>query len=163
VSRPALSATYAAVLEAAGFARHAPGGPDGPDAYRRPARAPWLIEARGGGSGDPGHVDVALTLERAAALVGPVHRALSPAVLASALPDIVASLEALADAAERLRCPDCNGLERLEEDGAGPYLACGQVRRGRRPFDHAKGGARCRRNLVMSALIVYGSDGGEGG
>lgn len=153
MSRRPLPAAFAAVLEAAGFARHAAAG--GTDAYRRPARAPWLIEARQGGDG-AGHVDVALTLAGAgaAALVGPVHRALSPAALASALPDITASLEALAEAAERLRCPDCNGLEALREDEAGAYLACGQPRRGRRPFDG--GGARCRRNLVMAALIVYG-------
>jgi hypothetical protein len=163
MSRRPVSAAFAAVLEAAGFARHAAAGTGGLDAYRRPARAPWLIEARQGGDGVGGHVDVALTLAgaEAAALVGPVHRALSPAALASALPDIIASLEALAEAAERLRCPDCNGLEALQEDEAGPYLACGQPRRGRRPFDG--GGARCRRNLVMAALIVYGSAAADAG
>jgi hypothetical protein len=154
-SASAAYAAYAAVLEASGFVRDAGGrGTDGPGAFRRPARAPWLIEARQVGDG-AGHVDVALTLAGAGAgaLVGPVHRALSPAALASALPDITASLEALAEAAERLRCPDCNGLETLREDESGAYLACGQPRRGRRPFDG--GGARCRRNLVMAALIVY--------
>lgn len=153
---------YAAVLEAAGFSRTAIGAAIPSDAWRRPARAPWVIEARPSGDG-ASHVDVGLTLPGpgAAALLGPVHRTLSPSALAAALADITASLEALADAAERLRCPDCNGLEALRESEDGPFVACGQPRRGRRPFDGAT--RRCRRDLVMAALVVHGDPGDRRG
>jgi hypothetical protein len=151
------SAAFAGVLEAAGFARLAAAGAGAVvEIHRRAAGGPFVIEARASGEG---HVDVGLTLPSPRApLVGPVHRALSPGALASALPDILASLEALADAAERLRCPDCNGLEAIHEGEDGPFIACGQPRRGRRPFDGAE--KRCRRDLVMAALIVHGDPGG---
>jgi hypothetical protein len=151
VERP-IPPAYADVLEAAGFARAAPSGATGP--WRRPACAPWVIEARPSADG-AGHVDMGLTLPRgvAAALLGPVHRALSPAALAAALPDVVASLEALAEAAERLRCADCNGLEAVQDGEDGSFLACNQPRRGRKPFDGAA--RRCRRDLVMAALVVH--------
>lgn len=147
---------YAVVLEAAGFSRAALAG--GPDAWRRSARAPWLVEARSSADG-AAHVDVGLTVPGAGAapLLGPVHRALSPAALAAALPDVLASLEALADAAERLRCPDCNGLEAVRDGECGAFLACGQPRRGRKPFDGAA--KRCRRDLVMAALVVHADPG----
>ena len=150
---------YAGVLEAAGFAPLA-AARAGVEIHRRPARGPFVIEARR--AHGEGHVDLGLTLPSPRApLVGPVHRALSPEALSSALPDIVASLEALAMAAEQLRCPDCDGLEAIHENEEGPFIACGQARRGRRPFDGAE--RRCRRDLVMAALIVHGDPGGGPG
>jgi hypothetical protein len=162
MARPPFPAAYAAVLEAAGFSRDPIAAASASDAWRRPARAPWVIEARPSGDG-ASHLDVGLTLPGpgAAALLGPVHRALSPSALAAALADITASLEALADAAERLRCPDCNGLEAIREGEGGPFLACGQPRRGRRPFDGAT--RRCRRDLVMAALVVHADPGDRRG
>jgi hypothetical protein len=144
---------YAAVLTGAGFRRHPLGGrPAEVDVYRRPAPGRWALEARQEGRG--GHVDVGLTLEPGGGtLVGPVHRALSAPALASALPHITASLEALAAAAESLRCPECQSWEVMREGKDGPFLACGQPRRGRKPFDRTV--RLCRRNLVVAALIVY--------
>ncbi len=142
-----------AALRRAGFRRHvAAGAPGVAPAYRRPGPGHWFLEARQ--HGDDGPVDVALTIDApGGALVGPVHRALSAAALSSALPHIVSSLEALARAAESLRCPDCSSWPLLAEGEDGPTLACGEPRRGRRPFDRAV--RRCRRTLVISALIVY--------
>jgi hypothetical protein len=155
MSRWSLGTEYAAALAGAGFSRHLRAGATGagPEVYRRPVRARWCLEARLG-EGRHGFVDVGLTLEpRGGILVGPIHRSLSPAALALALPHIVASLEALAQAAESLRCPDCNSGEALQEGPDGPFLACSQPRSGRRPFDTTV--QICRRNLVMGALIVY--------
>jgi hypothetical protein len=150
-----MSPEYAAPLAAAGFARHrvAGGTPAEREVYRRPARGRWVLQAHQEGQG-AGHVDVGVTLDvGTGALIGPVHRALSPAALAAALPHITASLEALALAAESLRCPDCNAWDVMKDGEDGPYLACGQQRGGRRPFDRAD--RRCRRNLVMAPLIVH--------
>ncbi len=149
--RRSTASEVAAALAAAGFHRHdAAGGTAGERAvFRRPAQGRWVLEARH----DGGHVDVGLTLEDAGGvLIGPVHRALSPAALASALPHITASLESLAAAAESLRCPKCNAWAVRKEGEDGPFLACGQPK-GRKPF--SRGVTRCRRSLVMSALIVY--------
>jgi hypothetical protein len=88
------------------------------------------------------------------ALVGPVHRALSEAALASALPHIVASLEALARAADSLRCPTCNSWPVMKDGADGPILACPQPAAGRNPFDATV--RPCRRHLVMGGLIVHG-------
>jgi hypothetical protein len=155
MSRRSVNPEYAAALAAAGFSRHVvtAGTARELDVYRRPAQGHWFVEARQEGPGD-GHVDVGLTLEPGGgALIGPVHRALSAAALASALPHITASLEALAEAAERLRCPTCKSWAVVNEGEGGPFLACGQPMRSRRPFDGTI--HTCRRNLVMSALIVY--------
>ncbi len=152
---PPMPPEYAAPLAAAGFARLvlAAGSPAEREVYRRAARGRWVLQARRDGEG-VGHVDVGLTLEvGTGALIGPVHRALSPVALAAALPHITASLEALAAAAESLRCPDCNAWDVLKEGEDGAYLACGEQRRGRRPFDQAD--RRCRRSLVMAPLIVH--------
>ena len=154
MSRRSVDPEYAAALAAAGFRRHviAAGTAGEIDVYRRPAQGRWLLEARQEGPGD-GHVDVGLTLDPGGgALIGPVHRALSAAALASALPHITASLEALAEAAERMRCPNCKSWAVVNEGEGGPFLACGQPT-SRTPF--AGTIHTCRRNLVMSALIVY--------
>ncbi len=151
-----VSPEYAAALADAGFRRHviAAAGTAGElDVYRRPALERWVLEARQEGEGD-GHVDVALTLDPGGgALIGPIHRALSADALSSALPHITASLEALAEAAEALRCPTCTSWAVVSDGDGSPFLACGQPMRSRRPFDRTI--RMCRRNLVMSALIVY--------
>ncbi len=146
---------HASALAGAGFRRHviATGTQEEREVYRRPARGPWFLEARREGDG---HVDVGLTLDsEGGVLVGPVHRALSAAALAAALPHITASLETLAGAAESLRCPECKSWAVMTEGADGPFLACGQTIRGRRPFDRAI--RRCRRNLALASLIVYGA------
>ncbi len=150
-----VSPAIAAALSAAGFCRHlvAEGTAGELDVYRRPAQGRWFVEAREDGDRG-GHVDVGLTMDSpGGALMGPIHRALSAAALAAALPHITASLTALAEAAESLRCPDCSSWPVMKEGDDGPFLACGEPRRGRRPFDRAL--RTCRRNLVLSALIVY--------
>lgn len=152
---PPMLPEYAAPLAAAGFTRRvvAAGSPAEREVYRRPARGRWVLQAHREGTG-AGHVDVGLTLEvGTGALIGTVHRALSPAALAAALPHITESLDALAAAAESLRCPDCNAWDVMREGEDGPYLACGQQRKGRRPFDRSD--RRCRRNLIMAPLIVH--------
>lgn len=162
MARPPMPPEYAAPLAAAGFTRQvlARGSPSEREVYRRAARGRWVLQAHLEGEG-AGHVDVGLTLEPGTgALVGPVHRALSPAALAAALPHITASLEALAVAAESLRCPDCNAWDVMKEGEDGAYLACGQQRRGRRPFDLVD--RRCRRHLVMAPLVVHRDPGSSG-
>ncbi len=148
---------YAAALAGAGFRHQAVAAGTAsrePEVYRRPAEGRWFLEARPGEDG-AGHIDVGLTLDAGGGLlIGPIHRALSPAALASALPHIVASLEALAVAAESLRCPRCNSWAVMKDGADGPYLACGKARRNRKPFQQTI--QKCRRNLVMAALIVYG-------
>lgn len=149
-----MSPEHASELAGAGFRRHviAAGTPGEHDVYRRPAQGRWMIEARHEGDG---HVDLGLTLDReGGVLVGPVHRALSAAALASALAHITASLDALAEAAESLRCPSCNAWAVMSDGPDGPFLGCGQPVRSRTPFDRTI--RRCRRNLVLAALIVYG-------
>jgi hypothetical protein len=145
---------HAAALGAAGFRRHiVAGGHSGGeiDVYRRRAEGRWWLEARQ--SGDT--VDVGLTVDAGGGvLIGPVHRALSVQALVSALPHIVESLEALASTAESLRCPKCNSWAVVKDGPDGPFLACGQARRTRRPLERKV--RRCRRSLVMAALIVYG-------
>lgn len=145
---------HASALAAAKFRRHvvAAGTAGEHDVYRRPAPGRWFLEAR---CEDEGHVDVGLTLDReGGALIGPIHRTLSAAALASALPDITASLEAVAEAAESLRCPTCNSWAVMSEGADGPFLSCAQPVRSRRPLQRTHG--RCRRNLVLAALIVHG-------
>jgi hypothetical protein len=149
-----MSPEHASALAGAGFRRHviAAGAPGEHEVYRRQAHGPWVLEARREGDG---HVDVGLTLDsEGGALIGPVHRALSAAALASALPHITASLEALAGAAESLRCPSCKSWAVMTEGADGPFLACGQPVRSRKPLDRTI--RRCRRNLVLAALFVYG-------
>ncbi len=145
---------HAAALAAARFGRHvvAAGTAEEHDVYRRPAQGRWFLEARHEADG---YVDVGLTLDQeGGALIGPIHRALSPAALAAALPDITASLEAVAAAAESLRCPTCNAWAVMSEGADGPFLSCAQPVRSRKPLQRAHG--RCRRNLVLSPLIVHG-------
>ncbi len=155
MSRRPVGPGYAAALSGVGFHRHAmASGTEGElDVYRRPAQGRWVLEARQE-QGPDAYVDVGLTLDSGqGGLIGPIHRALSPAALASALPHIVASLEALAEAAESLRCPNCNSWAVMMDGENGPFLACGQPRKSRRPFDRTI--QRCRQNLLMEALIVY--------
>lgn len=155
-TRTSVSAPFAAALAGAGFQRRVLAQrPEGElDAWRRPAPAGWVVEAHEERDPEGGWVDVGLTLDSGrGALLGPVHRALSPAALVSALPHVVASLEALAAASEALRCPDCVLGESLAEDADGPYLACGQPGRGRRSFDRTL--RRCRRDLVLATLVVH--------
>lgn len=148
---------YAAALRAAGFQRLAvrgSGAAGDVDVYRRPADGRWWLEARQEGDA----VDVGLTVDTGGGLlIGPVHRALSAPALASALPHIVDALEALATTAESLRCPSCHSWAVMKDGAEGPYLACGQPRRTRRPLERTI--RRCRRSLVMTALIVYGERG----
>ena len=148
---------YAAALRAAAFRRQVLAGGAGPgdiDVYRRHAEGRWSLEARQNGD----TVDVGLTVETGGGvLIGPIHRALSASVLASALPHIVESLAALASTAESLRCPKCNSWAVMKDGADGPYLACGQARRTRKPLERTL--RRCRRSLVMPALIVYGERG----
>jgi hypothetical protein len=147
---------HAAALDHAGFRRHVVTGGTASRAlevYRRPTVGRWFLEARQEGEG-AGHVDVGLTLEEGGGmLIGPIHRALSVAALASALPHIVESLEALAAAAESLRCPKCNSWAVMKEGSGGPYLACGEARRTRKPLERTI--RKCRRNLIMAALIIH--------
>lgn len=147
---------YGAALAGAGFRRQVVASGSASSAsevYRRPAEGRWFLEARQEGEG-AGHVDVGLTLDTGGGLlIGPIHRALSAAALASALPHIIESLEALAAAAESLRCPSCKSWAVMEEGGDGPYLACGGGRKTRKPFESAV--RRCRRDLIMAALIVH--------
>jgi hypothetical protein len=146
---------YAAALAAAGFGRLVVSGGtwSGLEVYRRPAEGRWFLEARQKGE-RPGHVDVGLTLDPGGGtLVGPVHRALSATALVAALPHIVEALEALASAAESLRCPRCNSWAVMKEGESGPYLACGEARRTRKPLERSV--RPCRRNLVMAALIIH--------
>lgn len=155
-SRRPVSPPYAAVLSAAGFVRRAtPGGAAAAlDAWDRPAPGGFTIEAHEEEGAGERHLDVGLTPDPGrGALLGPVHRLLSVAALEAALPDLLASLEALASAAESLRCPDCRSGEVLTADADGPYLACGQPGRGRRSFDRVV--RRCRRDLVMAMLVVH--------
>jgi hypothetical protein len=147
---------YAAALKAGGFRQHVvSGGTAGEiDVYRRPAEGRWSLEARQ----DEGTVDIGLTVDAGGGLlIGPIHRALSPSALASALPHIVESLSALAATAESLRCPRCNSWAVMRDSAEGPYLACGQARAARRPLERTV--RRCRRSLAMTALIVYGEHG----
>jgi|RifCSP16_2_1023846.scaffolds.fasta_scaffold47641_2 hypothetical protein len=147
---------YAAALAGAGFRPEvvAPGaGSPATEVYRRPAEGRWFLEARHGGDRAQ-HLDVGLTVDTGGGpFIGPVHRALTPAALASALPHIVASLEALATAAESLRCPRCTSWPAMKEGADGPFLACAHPRRPRRPFDPEV--RRCRRDLVMAGLILH--------
>ncbi len=150
MARCTVSPECAAALRDAGFHRTVLA--DGLDVYRRPASGRWFLEARE--ERDGGHVDVALAFGApGGALIGPVHRAFGAAALASALPHITSSLEALARAAESLQCRDCRAWPVMTEGKDGPFLACGELRRGRRPFDRTV--RTCRRNLVLSPLIVY--------
>lgn len=147
---------HAAALVHAGFRRHVVTGETAShelEVYRRPAVGRWFLEARQDGEGS-GHVDVGLTLDEGGGmLIGPIHRALSVPALASALPHIVESLEALAAAAESLRCPRCNSWAVMKEGSDGPYLACGEARRTRKPLERTI--RKCRRNLIMAALIIH--------
>ncbi len=147
---------YAAALLRAGFVRHgvARPGPQGAEVYRRAAPGSWSLEARPHGSA----VDVGLTLEPpgAGALIGPVHRALSPAALSAALPEIVASLEALAGTSQMLRCPGCNSWVVMQDGRSGPFLSCAGTRRRRRPFADRHRVEKCRGNLAMPALLIHG-------
>jgi len=144
---------FAAALTGAGFERVATvGAAGGMEVFRRPAPGRWSLEAR---QGDEGHVDVGLTVDREGGpLLGPIHRALSPAALATAIPHIVASLEALAQAADSLRCPDCSSWPVVKQGADGPYLACGEPATARRPFDTTD--QPCRRYLVMGGVVVHG-------
>jgi len=144
---------YDATLVASGFHRLGASAGSGDAIYCRPVQGRWAIEAvRGPGRGR--HVDLGLTVEPGRrSLIGPVHRAPSAAALAAALPRIVASLEALAAASESLRCPDCHAWEVMQIGQGGPFLACGDAARGRRPFDRRA--SACRRNPALQALIVY--------
>jgi len=147
---------HAAALARAGFHRHVVTGGTASrelEVYRRRADGRWFLEAHQDGDG-AGHVDVGLTLEEGGGLlIGPIHRALSVAALTSALPHIVESLEALAAAAESLRCPKCNSWAVMKEGSEGPYLACGGAPRTRKPFDRTI--RKCRRNLIMAALVIH--------
>jgi hypothetical protein len=147
---------YASTLAAGGFRVEvvaAGAGSPAIEVYRRPAEGRWFLEARHGGE-RARHVDVGLTVDAGGGpFIGPVHRALTPAALASALPHIVASLEALATAAESLRCPRCNSWAVAKEGEAGPFLACAHPRKTRRPFDSVV--RRCRRDLVMAKLVLH--------
>jgi hypothetical protein len=147
---------FAAALTAAGFRAEvlaAAKGAPATEVYRRPAQGRWFLEARHGGDRTR-HVDVGLTVDAGGGpFIGPVHRALSPAALASALPHIVASLEALATTAESLRCPRCNSWAVAREGEEGPFLACGHPRKTRKPFDPVV--RRCRRDLVMAGLVLH--------
>ncbi len=153
----AVGREYAAALRTAGFQRlDVRGSSTGVefDVYRRRAEGRWCLEARQDGD----TVDVGLTVDAGGGpLIGPVHRALSAKALASALPHIVEALEALAATAESLRCPNCHAWAVMKDGADGPYLACGQPRRTRRPLERTV--RRCRRSLVMAALIVYGERG----
>jgi len=155
---PRVAPGFAAALVAAGFERLATvraGGAS--EVYRRAVLGPWSLEARRGADGKD-HVDLGLTVDgEGGTLVGPVHRALSPAALASALPHIIASLEALARAADSLRCPDCTAWPVMREGPEGPYLACGEPATARKPFDATD--RPCRRYLAMAGLIVHGDAG----
>ncbi len=147
---------YASALSRAGFQRRlvTPEAEGALDVYRRPVLGRWFLEARQEG-GSPGHVDVGLTVDvEGGALVGPVHRALSAAALASALPHIVASLEALARAGDSLRCPDCKSWPVMRDGVGGPFLACSRPTTSRKPFDTTV--RPCRRHLVMGGVIVHG-------
>jgi hypothetical protein len=144
----------ASALVAARFKRHVIGAGTARehDVYRRSAHGRWFLEAR---HERGGYVDVGLTLDReGGGLIGPIHRALSATALASALPDITASLEAIAQAAESIRCPTCHSWAVMHDGADGPFLGCSQPPRTRRPFDGKV--TRCRRNLVLSPLILYG-------
>jgi len=147
---------FASALTRAGFQRQlvAPEAEGALDVYRRPVLGHWFLEARQEG-GSPGHVDVGLTIDvEGGALIGPVHRALSATALASALPHIIASLEALARAADSLRCPACNSWPVVRDGVDGPFLACSRATMSRNPFDTTT--RPCRRYLVMGGLVVHG-------
>jgi hypothetical protein len=144
---------YAAALDRAGFQRELVGTEGAVDVYRRPVLGRWFVEARQDG-GWTGHVDVGLTVDReGGALIGPIHRALSAAALASALPHIVPSLEALARAAESLRCPACASWPVVQDGADGPFLACGNPTSPRKPFQTKVW--PCRRYLLMGGVIVH--------
>ncbi|HSN93293.1 MAG TPA: hypothetical protein VLS93_18830 [Anaeromyxobacteraceae bacterium] len=161
MSHRGLGDGYDAALSRAGFQRWLALPETSTVVYRRAAPGHWFLEARLP-EGGAGHVDVGLAAGgQVRGLVGPVHRALSAAALASALPAIVASLESLAGAADVLRCPTCHGWPVTSEGPEGSFLACGQAGPGRNPFDTST--QPCRRHLGTPGLVVHGEPEQRGG
>jgi len=155
---PQFDPDHAVALSGAGFHPHLvksgfiPGALDF-EVHRRPSAGRWSLEAQQGDS----QVDVGLTLEAGGGkLIGPIHRAFSPSGLVAALPSIIRSLDELAAADHKLRCPECNSWTVLKVGKYGPFLSCDQARKTHKSFDGVRfKDLRCRGTLPMRALHLY--------
>ncbi len=153
MARLSVSPEYAAVLVEAGFRPHVVRGLIELEVYRRPARGRWFLQAQ---VDHDGRIDVGLTQDAGwGAFIGPIHRAKSASALACALPDIVKSLEDLATADHKLRCPDCNSWTVMKSGKNGPVLSCAQLRRAAKSSGEAQ---TCRGTLRMTALHIHGEN-----
>ena len=151
MARLSVSPEYVTALVGAGFRPHVVRGLLELEVYRRPAQGRWFLQAQ---VDHDGHVDVGLTQEAGwGAFIGPIHRAESASALACALPDIVKSLEDLAAAEHKLRCPRCHAWTVMRNGKNGPFLSCAQVRKA----PQASGDfLTCRGTLPMTALHIHG-------
>ncbi len=157
MARLSLSPDYVAPLVDAGFRPHLVRGLLEFEVYRRRAGGRWFLQAQ---VDDGGRVDVGLTQGAGwGAFIGPIHRANSAPALARALPEIVRSLEALAAADHKLRCPRCNSWTVMKNGEDGPLLSCAQPRKALEPLDDAScEDPSCRGTSPLRALHVYGED-----
>jgi hypothetical protein len=156
MARLSLNSEYVAPLVDAGFCRHVVRGLLEFEVYRRPAEGRWFLQAQ---IEDDGRVDVGLAQDVGwGTFIGPIHRAGSASALARALPDIVRSLEALAAADYKLRCPRCRSWTVVRSGEGGPILSCAQRRKPRALDDDEEGSQEppCGGTLPLRALHVHG-------
>ncbi|OFX24973.1 MAG: hypothetical protein A2V77_24180 [Anaeromyxobacter sp. RBG_16_69_14] len=150
MARLSVSPEYVAALVEAGFCPHVVRGLIELEVYRRPAHDRWFLQAQ---VDNDGHIDVGLTQDAGwGAFIGPIHRAESASALARALPEIVRSLEELATADYRLRCPRCNSWTVMRNGKNGPFLSCTQLRKAAESSDEA---VTCQGTLRMTALYIH--------
>jgi hypothetical protein len=154
MARLSLKSDYLAHLVGAGFCPRVVRGLLEFEVYRRPAEGRWFLQAQFEADG---RVDVGLTQDVGwGNFIGPIHRATSAAALARALPDIIRSLEDLAAADYKLRCPKCRSWTVVRSGEDGPVLSCAQRRRHSQLDDDAAEEPPCRGTLPLRALHIHG-------
>jgi hypothetical protein len=154
MARLSLNPEYVASLLDAGFRLHVVRGLLEFEVYIRKASGRWFLQAQ---IGHDGHLDVGLTQDAGwGSFIGPIHRASSASALGRALPEIIRSLEALAAADYRLRCPRCDSWTAMRNGRDGPVLTCSRRGSLQRPADDAShDGEPCRGTLPLPALHVH--------
>lgn len=148
---------FASVLSSAGFEMEPTAGELlAIEVYRLPARGEWVIEARDL-DGEGAQVELGLVLRGGdGGIIGPVHRAFSPAALEKALPKIVSALASLASEENKVKCAACGSWTVLKTGRYGPFLSCDQARRVRRTFDGMTyKDLACRGTVALKALWEY--------